>query len=64
MTLGEESGAPIWPEFLDLDHQLFLKGLPEEPLVSLTASGICLRIFLILCPFHHMTQGHVGHSER
>ena len=62
--VGEKSGAPIWPEFLELDHQLFQKWLLEEPLVSPTALGICLRILLILCFFNHKTQGHVGHSER
>ena len=51
-------------EFLKFRHQPFLKWLPEEPLVSPTASGICLKMFLILCSFHHKTQCHVGHSER
>ena len=51
-------------EFLHLDHQLLQKWLLEEPVISLTASGICLRIFLIRCSFHHKTEGHVGHSRR
>ena len=60
--IGEDSGASIWPEFLELDHQLFQKWLPEEPLISLPASGICLRIYQIHNSFHHKTQGHVPHS--
>ena len=64
VTLDEESGAPTWPGFLDLDCPLVLQWLLEELLVSLTASGTHLRIFMILCSFHHKTEGQVGHSER
>ena len=61
-TWGGIRGS-IWPEFLELDYQLFPKLLLEEPLVSPSASGICLRIFLFLCFFNPKTEGGVGHSE-
>ena len=61
LTVGKESAAPMLPKFVELHHPLGLQWLLVELLVSPTASGICLRIFLIPCSLPLMTQGPVGY---